>query len=674
MECLRVSKGIAKAVIVIMIITAFVCLYKIQNDEMTVTDNGEYAHSYSSKMQEKLDGAAQVLHYSLFSDKHSFFYLNTIKYSKDIKRVLDVEVRPANTAAVEKLLEYSFVPTLFAFIMLTVSMQFLLETQNGMKKIIRAAVRGRFSLAAKRTGIMAGICAVLSLAFNFITFGILLLFYGGAMDLLSPIQSVPIFSLFPYKINILQFFYLYCLFFAVAMFAVGQLLYLVMQSTNMNKFSYIAIIFIFGLEFVLYFAIPSSSARCFLKYINLIYFLMPGMALLYENWGNNAFVTDIYSSTTLAALVLVPVLVLANHLLYVFKYETRESKLLFKLQEVPQRILEKMNSLFLEAYKILFLQFGIVIIAVFMILLQDTKIMRGVNVNYNYYQSRFYDQYSGEMPGEETDAYIEALKAERLEKLQGNGYVQKEAMEKLQEAIIMLETQSSYLRAQNEKGIDARFVNPIVYNDIFGERLYNNQASINLLCIIAVILAIGGTFAYERKHNMVSIFNACANRHRVAQNKAAVTAMLVFIIWALSFALNWMNILDIYTLEHSELPIQSLQQFENFGLRVNMWGYIIFCQLFRLFWLLVIGFTVLAISAYFDYAGSIALSLILLLPHLLYMLRFEALKVLSPVVLLDYTRIFYEENANPVLNISYFILYILIILEICFVKKRKMAG
>ncbi len=674
MECLRVSKGIAKAVIVIMIITAFVCLYKIQNDEMAVTDNAEYAHSYSSKMQEKLDGAAQVLHYSLFSDKHSFFYLNTIKYSKDIKRVLDVEVRPANTAAVEKLLEYSFVPILFAFIMLMVSMRFLLETQNGMKKIIRAAAKGRFSLAAKRTGIMAGICVVLSLVFNFITFGILLLFYGGAMDLLSPIQSVPIFSLFPYKINILQFFYLYCLFFAVAMFAVGQLLYLVLQSTNMNKFSYIAILFIFALEFVLYFAIPSSSAWCFLKYINLIYFLMPGMALLYENWGNNAFVTDIYSSTTLVALVLVPVLVLANHLLYVFKYETRESKLLFKLQEVLQRILEKMNSLFLEVYKILFLQFGIVIIAVFMILLQDTKIMRGVNVNYNYYQSRFYDQYSGEMPGEETDAYIEALKAERLEMLQDKGFVQKEAMEKLQEAIIMLETQSSYLRAQNEKGINIGFVDPIVYNDIFGERLYNNQASINLLCIIAVILVIGGTFAYERKHNMVSIFNSCAKRQRVTQNKAAVTAMLVFIIWALSFALNWMNILDIYTLEHPELPIQSLQQFENFGLQVNMWGYIIFCQLFRLFWLLVIGFTVLAISAYFDYAGSIAISLILLLPHLLYMLRFEALKVLSPVVLLDYTRIFYEENANPVLNISYFILYILIILEICFVKKRKMAG
>lgn len=420
----------------------------------------------------------------------------------------------------------------------------------------------------------------------------------------------------------------------------------------------------------MYSVIPASSRLCFLKYINLTYLLMPGKALLYENWGGSYFITDIYTSTTILALVLAPVLAAANYLLYIFKGESRRNRLIQRFQEFFQKILAKMNSLFLELHKLLFLQFGIIIIAVFVIMVQDIKIMRGVNpAGYNYYLDTFYSRFSGVAPGTETDAYIEALKAEEQERQ--NEKHSGQILSKLQDAISTLEFQNDYLlQVRNEKGMDARFLDMNVYNDIFGERLYKNQENINLLCIVAVILCIGGCFAYERRFNTVSLFNACKNRARVTINKTVVMAFIVFAIWALSFAFNWINILDVYTLKDAQLPIQSLYQFKDFGLNVNIWGYIVFCQMLRLVWLLLIGALALVISVYFDYAASIFTSLILLLPHLLYILKFEALKAVSPVILLDYTRISCEENSNSVLNITYFIFGALVIFEVCLVRKR----
>lgn len=676
MELLRVSKGISKAAMVMLIAIAFVCLYKARNDETVVHRNEDYAKNYNVQMRNSLDNAYRTLNYSLFSDKHSFFYLNTIKYSNDIRNVMDIHVKPSNTAAVEKLTEYSFVSIFAALIMVILAIQYLAENYNGMKKIVRAAVSGRFGLSLKRTSIMALICIVLSIVINFIAFAILLISYGGTQDLLNPIQSSPYFSLFPHKINILQFFYLYCLFFAGAMFVTGQIIYFIMQLTNTGKISYLAIIGVFGLEYILYLTIPASSALCFLKYINLTYVLMPGMAMLYENWGNNAFVTDVYGSTLLMMLILSVVFVVANNLLYVFKYEMRKNKLVEKIQKVFQKILAKMNSFMLETYKILFLQFGIIIIGIFVVLLTDTKIMRGAgDGNINSYIYKFYEQFSGATPNEETESYINNLKEQLNDLRSGTVANSKQRSRELSEAIAKLDYTQQYLvNLKEEKDIDGQFVNPEMYNDIFGERLYNNQLNINLLCIVAVILCVGGVFAYERRHNMINLLNSCTKRGKVTLNKALVSAIMVIIIWGLSFALNWLNILDIYKLPIFDMPIQSLPQFYDFGLHLNVWGYIIFCQLFRLFWLLMLGVIVFVVSMFFEYAVSIAISMLLLLPHLLYILKLEAAKVLSPVILLDYTRIVNESEGSTMLNIVYFILYGLIIIELCLVRKRKIRG
>ena len=63
---------------------------------------------------------------------------------------------------------------------------------------------------------------------------------------------------------------------------------------------------------------------------------------------------------------------------------------------------------------------------------------------------------------------------------------------------VMVSTVEHVSKISNEKSINAVIVKPDTYNDILGERNYNNQESINLICIIAIILMTAGDFSYER--------------------------------------------------------------------------------------------------------------------------------------------------------------------------------
>lgn len=57
----------------------------------------------------------------------------------------------------------------------------------------------------------------------------------------------------------------------------------------------------------------------------------------------------------------------------------------------------------------------------------------------------------------------------------------------------------NYVRkVSEEKGIEARIVNPAAYEDIFGSRKYQNTESQNLVCVIFLILIISVEYAYEK--------------------------------------------------------------------------------------------------------------------------------------------------------------------------------
>ena len=62
------------------------------------------------------------------------------------------------------------------------------------------------------------------------------------------------------------------------------------------------------------------------------------------------------------------------------------------------------------------------------------------------------------------------------------------------------------------------------------------------------------------------------------------------------------------------------------------------CQIIRLIMFIVIGFMVLGISFFMDYKRSVALSVVILLPHVLYILKVPFMYYLSVVIPVDFNR------------------------------------
>ena len=203
---------------------------------------------------------------------------------------------------------------------------------------------------------------------------------------------------------------------------------------------------------------------------------------------------------------------------------------------------------------------------------------------------------------------------------------------------VMVSTVEHVRKISNEKSINAVIVKPDTYNDILGERNYNNQESINLICIIAIILMTAGDFSYERKCGMYVLSRTSKKRNITWINKTVKVALTAVVIWGISLAFNYTNEVSLYTFNNINAPVQSLITFAAFPLKVSIRGYMALCQIIRLIMFIVMGFMVLGISFFMDYKRSVALSVVILLPHVLYILKVPFMYYLSVVIPVDFNR------------------------------------
>ena len=228
---------------------------------------------------------------------------------------------------------------------------------------------------------------------------------------------------------------------------------------------------------------------------------------------------------------------------------------------------------------------------------------------------------------------------DELKKIENLTYNQKKSVSDMESAYaVMVSTVEHVRKISNEKSINAVIVKPDTYNDILGERNYNNQESINLICIIAIILMTAGDFSYERKCGMYVLSRTSKKRNITWINKTVKVALTAVVIWGISLAFNYTNEVSLYTFNNINAPVQSLITFAAFPLKVSIRGYMALCQIIRLIMFIVIGFMVLGISFFMDYKRSVALSVVILLPHVLYILKVPFMYYLSVVIPVDFNR------------------------------------
>lgn len=606
-------------------------------------DNIAYTDNFSKDIENKMSNAEGVLSSSLYAGKYNFGRLNTIKGLYDMETVKDMEVSLSNTTAIEKLMEFKELPLLCVLMILVLVMAFIEERSNGMWDMVHAGANGRFRLAVKRCFIILLTSVFVSFLVNSIVYGIYLTVYGGSADLGNAIQSSGMFNMFMLPVSILQFFVLYCLSSAMGLFCIGLLMLLIMMRINSNKVAILIMVGVYAAEFILYNSITSDSAVSFLKYINIYNVIMVSRSVMvYENWGFDGFITDAATSTMIMAGLLILVCIAA--VIYVnVRGKRRKNRILSKIYDTVsmnfQRIFAKVPSFGMEIHKTHISQNGLIIFLAAVYLIAGCKIYRGVDYSGdNVYIDNFYEQFGGYVPNEEIEAYV-SVERKNMERLKKDSEGYSYDLQQLESSIKTMESDIAYAKKVNdERRINAVIMNPKTYNDVFGERLYANQENINLICLFAIILTAAGTFSYERKCGMYQLGRTCSNRKKVWLNKACTILLTTFIIWLVSMVLNWVNIADVYDFNQLSAPIQSLMQFEKFPFEISIGAYIVFCQIFRLVLMTSISFVVLSLSIYLKYIMAIVVSVLLLIPYILYLFDIKIMYYTAIVPAMDFNR------------------------------------
>ncbi len=150
---------------------------------------------------------------------------------------------------------------------LLIAAAFTEERKKGLVTLIRSTKNGRRLLSVQRTGIIIITALVTSILIHLVCFVVAQLTCGD-MGVLRPIQSVPEFSLCPFRITILDYLVYSVLMKALAAAVCGLLLYLisaVMESAIGFAVCGVAII----AEYLLYGAILPTDRLVGLKFCNI---------------------------------------------------------------------------------------------------------------------------------------------------------------------------------------------------------------------------------------------------------------------------------------------------------------------------------------------------------------------------------------------------------------------
>ena len=549
----------------------------------------KYQYVYSSDMSRAENNYKKIINSTLFAEEQSYYVLNAQKYMADLESRGEINFSITNTTAIEKLVSDKQLPVIFLVMMIFVLITFMEEFENNMFLQIRGSKNSRKVLPVKRCFIILLISIVLSFVFNGVILAIYKNIYGCNMG--SLIQNSYMFNMFQLKTNVATFFIIYCITFAIAMSVLSWLVYFVFLITGNYKLSIAGTGLFLVFEYIININISSKSAFAFLKYINISNVLFPGQSYyIYENWGTDNFITDIQILLAITGLIGV-------YITYSHKYaQGRKSaitKIIEKCSQFIQMLLGKVPLFVSELYKTLILQKGIILLAAAVYLLISCRMYRGVDYsNTDFSMNNFYSMFSGNTGDKECEAYIEECR-NAVEELGKKAETDANYKYKFREASQTLENMENclnYVRKVNEeKGIEARIVNPAAYEDIFGSRKYQNTESQNLVCVIFLILIISGEYAYEKRCHMIAFLNTSKERSRVKAVKLLKILMISFFIWGLSAFIDIFNICQLYKLEQLSAPIQSLQIFYDLPFNISIAWYMVIGQAFRLVLLLIIS-------------------------------------------------------------------------------------
>lgn len=646
---------------------------------------------YQGVMENILISAGKQSNISIFNRDQSFSVANRERTVQDFSKTRAVYWRITQTYAVESVLSQKSTIYLLLLFMIAVVWQFGTERKLGLWGMIYQTVGGRGQLAGKRSVLLAGTAVVSTL----LMYGALFLYafwrYGGWNSLMQPMQCLKDFYRIPYLLTVWQVILLQMAVTAMGLFLFAMLLWLCLTVCMNRTVAVLLFGVILGSEYLSYIFIGMKSMLALLYHMNLFQLIFPYRWMtIYFNWGIGRLVVSrfvlILVFAVVSAVVLTGTQILLNQCIRPVHAAGILERRIHRCEEGINHLTGGLPVFVQELHKLLIRQKIFLFLLLVLYMTVETKKVSGVSYDAidGNYQKEFYESCGG-MVDEYTIQWVEKLQ-NRLNdyeeqkkqtesdyqegKITFSEYSSKISMiddtqRKDQKLYTLADEQIKYLQMlQEEKGISGWILDERGYESFLGKRNYQNQLTLGLFSVFAVLMAGAVLISQEEQAGMKQLLNSTFGRERLRIKKYAVITLMTAVVWCCSYGYNLWNMINVYHLTDFAAPVQSIRMLGEFPLSLSVGGFIVWLYGMRFLLLLMLAFMAAFVSGHFGYYPSILISLLFLLPHIFYLLGVTAAGDFSVVFSLAFLQHWNEYGSSLIMWIHYGVIILLGILSL----------
>lgn len=599
-----------------------------------------------------------MLAFPIFNDPDSFSGRNIIKTADEFETLQGVDLALGVDGAIDALLSSPLTDYFLLVILLLFCISFLEERKKGLWSVIYAAPNGRLRLSVHRMSILFGVSV----------FGVLLLYgtnlifgfsvYGGINDLGRALQSVELLGKLPVLSTVGSFLIRYFLLRIAAAFFVSLLLWLLLTAVNNVKYTIIAAAGVLVTEYSLYTFLPVQSGLNGLKYFNLFTYI--SLSDLYTNYLNIDLLGYPLGIRSISQLALLPLCVLTAAIcifIHCHKKPAAGKDLLgrvaYGINTVTDAGLRHLRLFGMELHKTLWIQKGVVIMALFVYLAVGLSFTANVPI-YNPAEVAA-QQYTIELMGEitgDTFARINAIEAELDKTIADyedaklayeNGEIADnqlnvysyfaETARTNKEGLSLVHSQAEELFELGvEKGFTPWLIEQTPFESVFGTAAQNNQHQAAVIAILALTLLLAGSMAYERQSGMSFLLGATPRgRGTLLMHKIIAAALAAAVVWATVYGMELYALLSNSFIQAWDVPVQNLSMMKNFPILCSIKEWLVILYSYRLFALLCGAILILLVSSCLKRMeiAYIAACGIMLVPSLLYV--YAGIEIFRPL-------------------------------------------
>lgn len=635
----------------------------------------KYLSDYPDWLDSIQNNKDSMLSFSIFSDLDSFSGRNILKTAGQFEKLQGVELTFGENGAVESLLTFSLTDYFLLAILMIISVSFLEERKKGLWNVVHAAPNGRLHLAVKRTTIL--------LCTSF--FGVLLLYgtnlvigfsmYGGYDSLNRSIQSVELLGRLPQLSTIGMFLSRWFLLRIGSAFFISLLLWLLLTAVQNVKYTILITGGILALEYSLYTFLPVQSGFNLFKYFNLFTYI--SMSDLYTNYLNIDLFGYPFGICRISQLALLPLCVLLGTACITINCRKKPAagkdplgRFAMKLNGVTDRLLGRLRLFGFEAYKTIWIQKGIIVIALLVYLAMQLSYTAPVPVS-NAAEGAA-RQYTAELAGEITEDTLNRIENIQSQlnqtiadyKAAGIAYENGEmeypqfdvyareasAAQTKSEGLGMVREHVRQLREEGEKNAFTPYlIAETPFESVYGTAAKGNQQAAAMLVLLILGFLLGGCMTYEKQSGITGLsVSAVKGRGVLLARKILLAAVSSILVWAVVYGLELRAFLMICDTNTLAASASNLALTKNLEISCKIGTALIFLYGFRLLALFGASMLALLVSSCMKRmeAAYITVCAVLLLPSLLHSyMGLEPMKYLSLSVPISAMPI--VQTANP---------------------------